>query len=186
MTRPTVFLDVEADGLHPNRRPWEIAMVRREPDGTERELAFFVALNLQASDPVGLDIGRFWDRHPTGRKLSGKPATPGDAVVVYNVHDASRTVMQWTFGATIVGAVPSFDTDILARMLRSEGHLPAWHHRLRCVETMAYGHLKREPGGLRDCADALGIPYRVDALHTALGDARLARDIHDHILEAAA
>jgi hypothetical protein len=183
MNRPIVFADIETDGLHPGRRAWEIALIRRDLDGTERELSFFLPLNLQNSDPAALTIGRFWDRHPVGRKISGKPPAPGDQAVVYNAHDGAKYVMEWTFGATIVGAVPSFDTEVLARLLRAEGYMPSWHHRLRCVESMTYGALGEDAGGLRDCAEALGIQHSASDLHTALGDARLAKAIHDEILK---
>lgn len=183
MNRPLVACDTETDGLHPGRRAWEIAMVRRDVDGTERELSMFVKLNLQNSDPQGLAVGRFWDRHPTGRKLSGKPPCPGDTVTVYDGHEAAKAVMEWTFGATIVGAVPGFDTEVLAQLLRAHGYLPSWHHRTRCVESMTYGALGEDPGGLRDCAEALGLDVPTSALHTALGDARLALAIHDEILK---
>jgi len=138
VNRSIVFLDTEQDSLHPGRRAYEIAMIRRDDLGdgiaAQKEISFFVSLNLCNSDPAALAVGRFFDRHPAGRKISGKPVLPG-AQVVYSVHDAAKTVMEWTFGATIVGAVPSFDTETLAKLLRAEGYLPSWHHRLRCVET---------------------------------------------------
>ncbi len=181
--RPTVFVDVETDGLHPNRRAWEIALVRRSEEGVvERHM--FVAIDLSNSDPGALSIGRFWDRRPSGRKISGKgfDAVPSEPVV--SVHDAAKEVMRLTHEARIVGAVPSFDTETLARMLRHCGYLPTWHHRLRCVETLTAGHLGRDVGGLKDCADALGVGYDPDALHTAMGDARLAMAIWDRIMGA--
>ena len=179
---PIVFLDCETDSLHPARKAWEIGMIRRDGD-EQRETSFFVSLNLQSSDPNALAIGRFYDRHPAGRKMSGKPASPGDATPVYSVHDAAKTVMQWTFGATIVGAVPSFDTITLERMLRGEGYLPSWNHRLRCVESMTAGALGEEIGGLRACAEALDIEVDLAGHHTAIGDARLAMAIYDELMK---
>lgn len=155
-------------------------MIRRDGDGA-RETSFFVRLDLKFSDPFGLNVGRFWDRHPAGRKISGKPPLPGSEPL--SCHDAAKEVMAWTFGAQIVGAVPSFDTEVLARLLRAEGYLPSWHHRTRCVETLTAGLLRREVGGLRDCAEALGIPFDADAEHTALGDARMAQVIWDEVME---
>jgi hypothetical protein len=130
---------------------------------------------------MALQIGRFWDRHPMGRKVSGKYPCPTDAAVM-PTHDAAKHIMQWTFGATIVGAVPSFDTDILARLLRNEGYLPSWHHRLRCVETLTAGSFGRDIGGLAACAHELGLEYDEDAAHTAMGDARLAERIWTHLM----
>jgi len=39
-------------------------MVRREPDGSEREVSFFVEIDLSTADPFGLRVGRFNERHP--------------------------------------------------------------------------------------------------------------------------
>ena len=42
MPAPIVFLDTETTGLGPDDEPWEIAAIRRDPDGTETELDMFV------------------------------------------------------------------------------------------------------------------------------------------------
>lgn len=184
-----VFLDTETDGLHPGRRAWEIGMIRRDEDGNDCESRMFLPLDLKFSDPGALRIGGFWDRHPVGRKLSGSGidhsatvgtyATPCEPVT--STHDAAKKVMEWTFGATIVGANPSFDTHILERLLRSEGYLPSWHYRLIDVEALTTGHFGRIVGGLAACMEALGLDQQ-DA-HTALGDAKAARAIFDTIIK---
>jgi hypothetical protein len=159
-------------------------MVRREVDGDQRETSFFVALNLQGADPAALRVGGFFDRHPAGRKISGKPATPGPPVV-YSLHDAARTVMEWTFDATIVASIPSFDLHHLDRLLRAEGYLPSWDHRVRCVESMAFGALGEEYGGLRDYCDAFDVDFPVAERHTARGDARAVVRLYDAVIESA-
>jgi len=184
MSRPIAFVDTETDGLHPQRRAWEVAIIRRDPDGTRQEWRAFLPLDLRHADPMALQIGRFWDRHPSGRKVSGKEPCPSDSAVM-SAHEAAKQIMRLTFGATIVGAVPSFDTDVLSRLLRSEGYLPSWHHRLRCVETLTAGHLRIEAGGLADCALAVGLSYDPTALHTAMGDARLAEQVYDRVMGGA-
>ena len=172
-----VALDTETDGLHPGRRAWEIGMVRRDETG-ERECRMFLPLDLKFADPQALRIGGFWDRHPVGRKLSGKPETPCEPVV--SAHDAAKKVMEWTFGAHLVGANPAFDAYILERLLRSEGYLPSWHYRLLDVEAMTAGYAGRIVGGLAACCEFFGIAQA--AAHTALGDARDALAIYDRIL----
>ena len=174
---PIVVIDTETDGLHPGRRAWEIGMIRRDENG-ERECRMFLPLDLKFSDPKALDIGGFWDRHPAGRKLSGKPELPCEPVT--SAHDAAKKVMEWTFGATIVGANPAFDAQILERLLRSEGYLPSWHYRLLDVEAMTAGYAGRIVGGLAACCEFFGIDQA--AAHTALGDARDALAIYDRIL----
>lgn len=195
MTTPMVFIDTETDGLHANRRAWEIGMIRRVDNG-ERECRMFLPLDLKFSDPEALRIGGFWDRHPAGRKLSGKHLSPGAPGVrmpdripapcepTTPVHDAAKKVMEWTFGAHLVGANPAFDAQILERMLRAEGYLPSWHHHLVDVETVAVGWLMGQgldveiPWKSDKLAARCGVPPREDR-HTALGDARWIRDWFD-------
>lgn len=190
---PVAFLDIESDGLRPRRRPWEIAIIRREPDGRQTEWQAFVEINLKSGEPKGLRVGGFYDRHPLGRHLS-RLSRPGDSdndgtdppevgtgVGGYlTKSDAARTVACLTHDALIVGAVPSFDTDVLARLLRKHSLIEAWQHRVRCVQTLTAGHFGREVGGLGDCAQALGVEHP-DA-HTALGDARTAMGIWDAVI----
>lgn len=177
MSGPWCFLDTETDSLRPDRKAWDVAMVRREPDGRERTEHFFVALDLTTADPAALAIGRFYERHPLGRRLSKGPGAHGQQKTV---KAAAYLVAEYTHGAQIVGATPNFDTEVLAGLLREVGFTPAWHHRLRCVTTLAAGHLRRDTGGLTDTARALGI--EPETAHTALGDARTAMAIWDHIM----
>lgn len=97
MSTPLVFIDTETDGLHPGRKAWEIALIRRDHLG-QTETHFFVGIDIRDSNPDALSIGRFWDRHPSGRKMAGLKALP-DSVNVLTQHDAAKEVMRWTFGA---------------------------------------------------------------------------------------
>jgi hypothetical protein len=185
VTRPLVFLDTETDGLTPNRRIWEIAIIRRDPDGSETEWSAFIDIDLRKADLKGLYVGRFYDRHPKGRWLAGTATEQTYAVDSPTAHlvkqeTAARTIARLTHGATIVGAVPNFDTEAISKLLRTHGITPAWHHRLRCVETLAAGYTGQDLGGLRACADELGIAPWDE--HTALGDTRAAKDVYDAIM----
>lgn len=180
MSRPLVFIDTETDGLGPHRKAWEVALIRRDGN-TRSEMRMFVGIDIRDSDPTGLAIGRFWERHPAGRRMAGLPPVPG-AECVLSQHDAAREVMRRTVGATLVGAIPSFDAEVLARLLRSLGYLPAWHHRLLCIESIVAGHLGRPVGGLRACAEAVGVDVPDGAEHTALGDARTVAAIWDVVM----
>lgn len=195
---PLVFIDTETDGLHPGRRAWEIGMIRRD-DGGERECRMFLPLDLKYADPQALRVGGFWERHPVGRRLSGKavavddsaPCCPTPEQPVTPVHDAAKKIMEWTFEAHLVGANPAFDAHVLDRLLRAEGYLPSWHYHLIDVEAMALGWLVAH--GSAFPSDL--IPWRSDALagacgvepapesdrHTALGDARWVRDWYDRM-----
>lgn len=149
MTAPLVFLDTETTALHPARKAWEVAMIRRDAVGT-RTCSFFIGnLDLGNADPASLSIGRFYQRHPQyartrltdGQSVEIQHGTLGEPARWIGDAQAAKRVEEWTRGAHIVAAVPSFDTETLERLLRRHGHLPAWHHRLIDVQTLAYGYL---------------------------------------------
>ncbi len=143
-TTPIVFLDTETDGVHPGRKVWEVAMIRRDEDG-ERETSFFVEIDLSTADPFGLKVGRFYDRHPMGRVLAELDEHQWDSEVdYYPEYRAALAVARWTHGAHIVGMVPNFDTEVLANLLRAQQLTPAWHYHLIDVENMILGYIARE------------------------------------------
>jgi hypothetical protein len=197
VSTPIVFLDTETDGVHPGRKPWEIAMIRREADGTQGEISFFVTIDLSTADPFGLRVGRFYDRHPTGRVISGldefNPVASWADPAFKNREEAAYLVARMTHGAHIVGAVPNFDTEILATLLREHGLCPSWHYHLIDVENLAVGYLygtERGKAGFGiampwksdDLMEAIGVdPPTEEERHTALGDARWAMRAYDAI-----
>jgi hypothetical protein len=197
---PICALDLETDGLHPGRRVWEYAAIRRDynPGGgwTETTTHAFVALDLRNSDPFGLRIGAYWDRHPMGRKISGAAPLPGPGV--QSKHEAAGELMKLTFGAAIVGVNPAFDTSTLAGLLRAEGYIEAWDHHLVDLPPMAVGWLNaryaagiqcdprlpaRPPWKSDDLSYLCGVNPPTDGRHTALGDARWALDWYDVLVD---
>lgn len=191
MTAPIAVIDCETDGVHPGRKPWEIAIIRREPDGTEIEWQAFVEIDLSAADPFGLRVGRFYERHPFGRLVStGDDGGVGDALYPTQ---AAINVAQLTHGAHIVGAVPNFDTETLAPLLRGHGLIPAWHYHLIDIEALAVGFLAGRgepvtpPWKSDDLSLALGVePSPEDERHTALGDAKWAMRVYDAVMKGGA
>lgn len=189
MTRPLVFIDTETDSLGPGRRIWEIGMVRRDPRGIETKTRMFLPIDLARSDVESLRIGGFFDRHPSGRKIAGRShwgkVLPIDSTVPTTLHEVAKVVMRWTADATIVGACPWFDTETVGNLLRREGYIPTWHHRLVCVESMHAGYLGLdEPLGLAAVAKDLGV--KAGHEHTALGDALTAMRVYDELRRLAA
>lgn len=78
---------------------------------------------------------------------------------------------------------PNFDAEVLAARMRAHGICPSWHYHLVDVETLAAGHRGfRPPWGFDDILKAYGLQYDETDRHTALGDARMARDLYDAIL----
>lgn len=163
-----VFVDTETTGLDPDRHHiWELAIIVRGDDG-DTEHVLQLPADLSTADPAALRIGRFYDRHQWPETGEG-------------VREAAAMAARMLDGATLIGAVPSFDAAFVDRWLRTNGQCPTWHHRLRCVETLTAAHLHRpDLGGLAECCEALGIVNAAE--HTALGDARAARDIWDAVM----
>jgi hypothetical protein len=195
---PLAFLDCETDGLHPGRQAWEIAIIRREPDGKQIEWQAYIDINLSTPGPMGLRIGRFYERHPMGRYLSSLPGSdvPNPSAIefrrsggVLSEYAAAQYVARLTHGCHLVGGSASH-AEVLDRLLRGHFMLPAWQgDDLIDIEVLALGYIAAH--GLR-----LDPPYKSDDLttamrvepgtpeerHTALGDARWAMRMYDAVL----
>lgn len=201
-----VFIDTETTSLRPDRRAWEVGLVERtagsfeSPGHKDIEHHWFVAtsaLDLGNADPFALKIGRFYERHPY---FTDKPdkSSRFEASVLREVEHITR-------GAHLVGAVVSFDAEVLAARMRAHGICPSWHYHLIDVEALTVGYLSamaRVHGDLAEYATAeelrkaATLPWKSDELaaavgvklpsddqrHTALGDARWARDIYDAVV----
>lgn len=178
-TPTLVFIDTETTSLRPDRRAWDIGLVVRAPDEVDSEHQWFVGaweLDLGNADVRALKIGGFYDRHPQGKR-SDSYYLPGSEL------DVLLQVEQLTRDAILVGAVPNFDAEVLGTRMRANGIQPSWHYHLVDVETLAAGHRGfRPPWGFDDILAAYGLTYDEADRHTALGDARMARDLYDAIL----
>ena len=198
---PLAFIDTETTSLRADRRAWDIGIIARSADGHDVEHQWFVDaddLDLGGADPFSLSVGKFYDRHPQyqlGRE-SAYAETEDEG-------DVLRMVEAITRGAHLVGAVVSFDADVLGQRMRAHGICPSWHYHLIDTEALAIGWLRRQALGrsfhaeeaarLRELAavpwksddltEALGLaPVPEDERHTALGDARWAMRIYDAIM----
>jgi len=142
MPAPLVFLDTETTGLERDADIWEFAAIRREPDGVETKLHLFIEHDPTKCSRLPADfladhIRRFpahdhaTPRHKAAHIIDAFLRTHGDEEPVH-----------------IVGAVPNFDTERLARLLRAEigGHTTdPWHYHLIDVENLAIGALAAAP-----------------------------------------
>lgn len=176
-----VFIDTETTSLRPDRRVWEVALIVRRPGDVDSEHSWFVDiddLDLGNADLNSLKIGRFHDRHPDVCEIGDIDALAS----CDNEPAILRVVEQLTRGAILVGAVPNFDADVLGARMRANGICPAWHYHLVDVETLAAGHRGfRPPWGFDDILAAYSLEYDEADRHTALGDARMARDLYDAV-----
>lgn len=216
MSVPIVFVDTETTSLADDREVWEIAMIRHTTEvEPERTFQAFVEVDLATANLKSLEIGGFYRRHPLGIRLaSGDRISPSELPYpsseghYYKGYSVAAQVASWTHGAHIVGAVPSFDMEALARLLRRHSLTPAWHYHLIDIESMALGWLRARGGPWWQHSDIQEIlPWQFDDLleacdviplrasdvelpdkqdrHTALEDARKVRDLWDRITGAA-
>jgi DNA polymerase III epsilon subunit-like protein len=195
VTKKIVFVDTETTSLRPDRRAWDVALIVREPGRPDAEYQWFVHhedLDLANADPKSLQVSRFYERHPY-MNGSSDAWTPGDSAEVVVMHEVEHL----TRGAHLVAAVPSFDAEVLAARMRAHGLLPAWHHHLIDVGALAAGCTAGSGLWPRTSVDVLDVlpwstthlgelldvptPAEIDR-HTALGDARYARDLFDAVM----
>jgi DNA polymerase III epsilon subunit-like protein len=182
-----VFIDTETTSLRHDRRVWEIGLIVRHDDEGETEYSRFISvhdLDLGNADLKSLNIGRYYERHPQERMIRDQwLALRSDELGLADEIEVLEEVEELVRGATIVGAVPNFDTEVLGKRMRKNGICPSWHYHLVDVETLAAGALKMPPPWDFDkVLAAYGLTYDEADRHTALGDARMARDLYDAIL----
>jgi len=204
MSGRLAFIDTETTGLDPDRHNiWEVALIT--PDGSEHVWQFPV--DEMSADPFALNIGRYWDRR---WDTDWQEIRPLDAI--YEAHNAKsrrknfpdqgRAIQPseaWchhfrdlTAGCHLAGAVVSFDEERLRRLLHRHGVLHRWHYHLIDVEALAVGwlaghgdHLAPLPWKSDDLSQMLGVTVSDGDRHTALGDARWARDLYDAVMGGA-
>jgi len=177
---PLAFLDTETTGLDPRHHEvWEVAVVRAEHrPGRLLVLDEYVRQidvhHLEDADPYGLEVGGFHSRRlPQSQRIRPK--------------GAAAEIEKRTRGRMMVGAVPSFDSAFLTKLLHEQGRPVTWHYQLIDVETLVAGYLAADALNRDRYQDAAQPPWHSDALlelvgvtvpevdrHTALGDARWA------------
>ncbi len=166
MNSPICFLDCEATGLGPDDEVWEFAGRRRNPDGSTDELHLFIEHDVRKAQHLPSSFYRdYLDRYPERPSIDRVSAL-----------GASRRIQKFTLGAHIIGAVPSFDTEKLAKMMRGFGFEPKWNYHICDVENVIVGFLAGKgelmppPWNSDVLSRAVGVDPARFARHTAMGD----------------
>lgn len=191
-----VFADTETSGLRlpfldDGRRIWDLALCRRNPDGSEEWLEAFVRLDelpFDLEDPDLLALmnryGRFDERHPQrngGRgQVTSELALAQDIMYMFR---PTRGLAGMDAKPVLIGAVPGFEDLGIGDLLRRHDLIdsePPWHHHIFDAETAAAIRLRWRPHWYsKDLSRALGVdPAAYDA-HTARGDVEWAMALYD-------
>lgn len=184
-----VFLDTETLGVHIDAPIWELAAVRRRPDGTEATLHLFIH-----HDP---DRWLKDPNFPESFKRDYYQRYPEDNDVPR--YSAARILQNFLTGRPhIVGSVPNFDTERISHQLLRPNDIPdPWHYHLIDVENLVVGFIAgRASQGDVDAGLAMpDLPWDSNALsravgvdpddyerHTAMGDVRWAMAQYDAVM----
>lgn len=189
---PTIcFADSETTGIYPEfgHEIWDLALIVRRPALADTEHQFFLRPDLRKADPMALTIGRYYDRTADLRP----PGTRDSKALKWADPDK---VMPWLArtlsGAILVAHNAPFDAGHLKALLARHGHVLTCDYHYRDLGSLVTGWMAAKglplivPPKLNLIAQACGIDPAGYATHTALGDTRLARDIHDVVIGGAA
>jgi DNA polymerase III epsilon subunit-like protein len=209
MTR-LIYLDTETTSLDErNGEVWEIGAIVRDPGEDDIEYLWQIRPNLEDANPTSLRISRYYERIQVESRLPDvvQLDSNGNHLTTMSSAKLAGILAPMVDGATIVGAVPDFDFRFLRKFLADNGQCWTAHYHLIDIENVAIGYIRGilAQGGrknpemvslLTDLVETLPwkyvnlckafslFPDQYEA-HTAIGDARLVRDLHDKITTGA-
>ncbi|WP_445524767.1 3'-5' exonuclease [Streptomyces cyslabdanicus] len=181
------FVDCETTHLDAEiGEAWEVAVILRTQEDGEQpidtEYLWQFAIDQAAADPEALRIGRFHERNIVHPGCPAARIVPGGADCVSR-KEAVEAIVSVLSGAVLVGSNPGFDERFLRKLLGPGG--AQWHYRPYDIVQLAAAKIGAQAAGplpwsSRALSRAIGVePPTPDTAHTALGDARWARDVYD-------
>ncbi|MGW8702855.1 3'-5' exonuclease [Streptomyces eurythermus] len=196
------FVDTETTGLDPRKHhAWEIAVIRRRDDGTDTECLWQIRPDLTTADPDALTIGRYHERFSVPDSWDAIEHIPSSPPMRLTLPEMLFDLQEALAGAVVVGSNPGFDVAFLSKLLWANDRKLPWHYRPIDIATLAAGYrfgqaasgayggdfafpsdLPSHPFSSRGLSHAVGVePPAAGVAHTALGDARWARDVYDAV-----
>lgn len=193
------FVDIETTSLDDRTgEVWEIGIIDRTPGQDDVEHLWQVRPTLRHADPKSLEINRYYERSVLRDSLPGAAAklTGAGTYVEAPARAPAYHLAELLTGAHVVGGNPSFDHRFLRAFLAEHGETWMAHYHLIDVQVLALGWLYgiAAGSGLDERMAPTGLPWRSTDLyravginpddyeaHTALGDARLVRDVFDAV-----
>ncbi|MBB5081299.1 hypothetical protein [Nonomuraea endophytica] len=204
-----VFFDVKTTSLDDRAgHLWEIGLILREPGQDDTEFWWQIKPDMSGADPVSLNVSGYYQRCRVSRGEVGHAAelapariesksdlcpslNPGEVLDWVSAPTVATQLAFHLAGATVVGSNPSSDHRFGRKFLDQYGHCWTANSHLIDIRSVALGYLQARSGdpstitpGVewkpRELYDAFVDLHRYDA-HTALDDARMARDTFDAI-----
>lgn len=194
------FVDTETTHLDAEiGEAWEVAVILREDGKGDTELLWQFRPDVAKADPESLRIGGYPRRFIVPEGMDAAFIDPEGRVRVADREWAINEILTALSGAVLVGSNPGFDDRFLRKLLGPGS--AQWHYRPVDIATLVAGSrfgmakVIRNFGGKPGPNDVPAFPFSSremsrfvgveppgdDAAHTALGDARWARDVFDAV-----
>ncbi|MFE0800126.1 hypothetical protein [Streptomyces sp. NPDC058812] len=194
------FVDTETTHLNAEiGEAWEVAVILREDGKGDTELLWQFRPDVAKADPESLRIGGYPRRFIVPEGMDAAFIDPEGTVRVADREWAINEIWTALSGAVLVGSNPGFDDRFLRKLLGPGS--AQWHYRPVDIATLVAGarfgmakvlcaalplvgskDVPTFPFSSREMSRFVGVePPGDDVAHTALGDARWARDVFDAV-----